>query len=403
MKKINERSIILLIMVLQFIFLTTTMMIMPMGPDLTKAIGLNPADIGYLNGAATLAAAITGILLAPILDKFDRKKLLITFCLGKAVTTILCLFAWDTSSLMTILVVSALFGGPAGAVMLSVIMDIVPPEQRGKAMGMVSSSFAIAAIIGIPSMLELSRWFGWTVPFIVTGSLAVILTLLVTSRLPAMTAHLNNKRPPMQLREMISRPEIMIALILVCSHMMGHFLIVPNIASFFIFNLDYPREELGLLYLVGGIASIVLLQITGRLLDKGLALLLSLVLTLVIVATIYGGFVSSGVIPALLVFTLFMAATSARNSTTMAVISQLPAPHERAGFMSFYTTIGNISAGLAGFISAQLLSSTSTGTLSGMGQVGSIAMILMLIHPVLIFIMLKRLGNSGIPQRPKLA
>lgn len=403
MQKVNERSVILLVMLLQFVFLTTTMMIMPMGPDLTLAIGLNPSDIGYLNGAATLAAAFTGILLAPYLDKFDRKKLLIIFCLGKAVTTILCLFAWDTTSLMTILVVSALFGGPAGAVMLSVIMDIVPPEQRGKAMGMVSSSFAIAAIIGIPSTLELSRLFGWTVPFIVTGGLATVLTLFVACRLPKMNAHLDKRENSVHLSKMISRPEIVIALMLVCSHMLGHFLIVPNIASFFVFNLNYPREELGLLYLVGGISSIVLLQITGRLLDKGIALVLSTVLTLIIVTSIYSGFVSLGAMPALLTFTLFMAATSARNSTTMAIVSQIPAPQERAGFMSFYTTFGNISAGIAGFISAKLLSSSDSGALNGMGEVGSIAIALLLIHPILIFFILKRMGKKELSRRVNLA
>ncbi|TQV87112.1 MFS transporter [Aliikangiella coralliicola] len=394
MREANTRGVIILIMLLQFVFLTTTMMIMPLGPELAESIAMDPADIGYLNGFATLAAAIAGIMLAPILDRYDRRKLLLIACLGKAITTLLCAVAWDTQSLIFILIISALFGGPAGAVMLSVIMDLIPPQQRGKAMAMVSSAFSLSAIIGIPTMLQLASWKNWTLPFLTTGVLGATLCLVAVSQLPKMTEHINREKPKLDLKKLLSKPEIVMALALVSCHMLGHFMIVPNIATFFVFNLDYPKDSLGLLYLVGGIASLITLQLTGRILDKGFPMMLASTLTAIIIFSIIAGFIAPGLIPVMLVFALFMAATSARNSSTMAVVSKIPAPHERAGFMSFYTTVGNISAGLAGFVSAQILSVDTTNEIQGMPQLAGLAVILMSLHPVILFLLLRREKSS---------
>ena len=53
------------------------MMIMPLGPDFVRELDM-PADrIGYLAGAATLAAALGSALSAAWLDRFERKPVLL--------------------------------------------------------------------------------------------------------------------------------------------------------------------------------------------------------------------------------------------------------------------------------------------------------------------------------------
>ena len=59
---------------------------------------------------------------------------------------------WATLKAAALSVVLAgIFGGPASALSLAIIADVIPPHRRGKAMGTVMGSFALASILGLPA------------------------------------------------------------------------------------------------------------------------------------------------------------------------------------------------------------------------------------------------------------
>lgn len=60
-----------------------------------------------------------------------------------------------------------------------------------------------------------------------------------------------------------------------------------------------------------------------------------------------------------------MALSSARASTTLAITAAIPAPHQRAAFMSFQGTVTNVAAGLGSLLSARYLVSDEHGALHG--------------------------------------
>jgi len=129
--------------------------------------------------------------------------------------------------------------------------------------------------------------------------------------------------------------------------MFGHFLLIPHFANYFQFNLGFPREQIASLYLCGGLASMATMRLCGGWIDQGRAqgaiLLTSLALALITLV----GFALPAGLPLYLLFTLFMALSSARASTTLAVTAAIPAPHQRAAFMSFQGSVTNVAAGLA--------------------------------------------------------
>ena len=91
------------------------MMIMPLGPDFVRELDM-PADrIGYLAGAATLAAALGSALSAAWLDRFERKPVLLALLALLVLRFALlgaCAGASDAHQLTWLFVLSAFIAGP---------------------------------------------------------------------------------------------------------------------------------------------------------------------------------------------------------------------------------------------------------------------------------------------------
>ncbi|UUZ46870.1 hypothetical protein LP420_24360 [Massilia sp. B-10] len=46
------------------------------------------------------------------------------------------------------------------------------------------------------------------------------------------------------------------------------FLLVPHFAAYYLLNLDFPRDQLALLYLAGGVCALLAVQLLGRVVDR---------------------------------------------------------------------------------------------------------------------------------------
>ncbi|WP_438993774.1 MFS transporter, partial [Pseudemcibacter sp.] len=107
-----EHKVVWLSALIQLANVIEFMLILPLGPDLTIGIGIPSSNMGLLGGIYTFAAAFSAILVAPYLDRFDRKKAVIFFLIGLSVSTYLCSHAFDTYSMLAGRTLSGIFGGP---------------------------------------------------------------------------------------------------------------------------------------------------------------------------------------------------------------------------------------------------------------------------------------------------
>ena len=113
--------------------------------------------------AYAFAAGISGLLTAGFADRFDRKKLLLFFYTGFIAGTAWCGLAQSFESLLLARIVTGLFGGVIGSVVLAIATDLFAPQMRGRVMGFIQTAFAASQILGIPDRhlsiepLELAR------------------------------------------------------------------------------------------------------------------------------------------------------------------------------------------------------------------------------------------------------
>ncbi len=339
------------------------MMVMPLGPELVTRLGMLPEQTGYFSGGATLGAALLGLLAAPWLDRVNRKPALLVLLVLRFLLLMACALAEDSQTLLLLFILSGCVAGPLGAILMAAVLDLVPPAERGRRLAYVGMAFSLAAILIVPAALVLAQWSGWQSPFLLFGAGGLLLALLCAIWLPSLPV---NRAPAGQgMRQLLGSPLCQGALFILCLQMFGHFLLIPHFANYFQFNLGFPREQIASLYLCGGLASMATMRLCGGWIDQGRAqgaiLLTSLALALITLV----GFALPAGLPLYLLFTLFMALSSARASTTLAVTAAIPAPHQRAAFMSFQGSVTNVAAGLGSLFSARYLVSEEGGALQG--------------------------------------
>jgi predicted MFS family arabinose efflux permease len=364
-----ERKIIAIVACVQFVHIVDFMMVMPLGPDFAKELGIRVSHLGVVAGAYTLAAAISGVICSFFIDRLDRKIALILSVVGLGIGTASGAWAQDFHSLLFARVLAGVFGGPAASTSLALISDVVPHLRRGKALGTAMMSFSLASVFGVPMGLELARMGGWQMPFIVIGSLALVVALFVLFALPSMTGH-RSQALQHSIWEghlaLLKQPSVWHSYSLTFCLMMSGFLVFPNIASYVQLNLGFPRDDMGKLYLAGGIVSFAVMRFVGILVDRYGSALWFLVGSIGFFFGLIGGFFGN---PPLMgpygIFLVFMSFGTVRNIAANTLTSKVPKPSERAGFMSLQSSVQHTATAFGGIASSRLLTTDESGKLAG--------------------------------------
>lgn len=153
----RERWLLLTLAGIQFTHILDFMIMMPLGPQFTALFGISNAQFGLLVSAYTLSAGLSGLMAATYIDRFSRKRLLLTMYSLFGLATLACGLAPDYMSLMLARVAAGLFGGVLSALSQTIVADVIPFERRGRAMSVVMTSFSVSTVAGGAARLVLGR------------------------------------------------------------------------------------------------------------------------------------------------------------------------------------------------------------------------------------------------------
>ena len=382
----RELAVILLIAAVQFVNILDFVMVMPMGPDFAVALGIPVARLGLVGGSYTAAAAAAGLIGSLFLDRFDRRPALGIAMLGLVAGTALGGVATSLTTLMASRMVAGAFGGPATSLSFSIVADVVPEENRGRAVGIVMGAFSIAQVFGVPAGLELARRFGWRAPFFVVAGIGVLIAAGAVLLLPPLRGHLEHRKEIVPLSRLVAQRNVRLSWSMTFVVMAAGFVLIPNLSAFVQYNLGYPRAHLGFLYFIAGLVSLVGLQLAGRVTDRFGSFRAGTAGSLALSLTIFAGFVlSPPPISVIAIFVCFMLAMSFRNVAYNTLTSKVPRADERARFMSIQSAVQHTASALGAFLSARMLGLRADGSLSGMENVAFVAIALTLLLPLFLF------------------
>ena len=265
----SERVVLLILAAIQFTHIMDFMVMMPLAPQLMRELSLGAGQFSALVAAYSIAAGVVGLLCAPFIDRFDRRTLLLCAYAGFTIATLVCGLASNAHALLLARALGGAFGGVSGSLCLAVVSDIVPPERRAAGIGIIMTSFAVAAAIGVPVGLQLAHYFGWRSPFLYLAAFAAVTWGVAFRFIPSVRGHLQSGTSKGQaFKELLRDRNAGRAILFMAVMVLGHFSIIPLLSAHLVGDVALPEKFLFLVYVVGGVLSVVTAPRVGRLADR---------------------------------------------------------------------------------------------------------------------------------------
>ncbi|HUX91203.1 MAG TPA: MFS transporter [Gallionellaceae bacterium] len=376
----QEKSLLRSLSGIQFSHILDVMIIMPLAPMLMRTFDLTAVQFGLLVSAYTFMGAISSIAAAMVIDRFDRRRVMLVFFAAFIIATALCAVAPSYHLLLFARGLSGVFGGVLGSLVHVYIADCFPYEHRGRATGKITAAFSVATVLGVPVSLLLVNHtvLGWRAPFIVVALFAAVFWWLAYKAIPSIPTRITDQRwsrTLVPMKQVLSYANHWRAYAYMFLMMMGGFTVIPYITLYSTLNLNFPETLLPLLYLSGGAFTFFTSQWIGRLADRhGKARVFRITAVLAMLPILAMTHVTS--IPwwgVLCITTPFFIFVSGRFVPGMAIITSAGVPHLRGTFMGITSAVQSIGSSVATLVAGFIITINADGLLEHYNIVGYIA------------------------------
>lgn len=376
----KERFYTIILAAIQVVHILDFVIMMPLGPRFMRVFNITPVEFSTLVSAYTFSAGIVGFFGALYADHFDRKKFLLFNFAGFIIGTFMCAIAPNFGALLTARIIAGAFGGVLNACVLSLVSDLIPFQRRGAAMGVVMSAFSISSILGVPTGLFIANAFDWHGAFYFICIIGLIFWVASIIMLPSVKV---NSRPKgfkdnlVKFKSILSQKDYLQAFTLTSVLGFGIFMIIPFISTYMVRNVGMTEEQLPLIYLVGGLCTIVTARTVGKLCDKtgSFKVFKTVAIISIVPILLLTNLPPAPLWIALVATTLFTMFGSARFIPAMTLVSAVVKPEERGTFMSLENASRQLSSGLASQGAGLILGSTAAGALTHYNIVGFVGVL----------------------------
>ena len=370
-----QSFLVALLAFIQFTIILDFIIMSPLGAILMPALDITAAQFGVAVSAYAFSAGISGVLAAGFADKFDRKRLLLFFYVGFTAGTTLCALAPNYHVLLLGRIVTGLFGGVVGSVVLAIVTDLFPLHQRGRVMGFVQTAFAASQVLGIPVGLFLANRWNWHVSFGAIVILAIVVIVSVLLLMRPVNEHLKltqDRNAFAHLIATVTEPSYTLAFGVTTLLATGGFMLMPFGSAFTVHNLGIDIEHLPTIYLVSGLFSIFTGPLVGRLSDaigKFPTFVFGTAMSIVMVL-IYTHLGQTTLTIAIVVNVLMFVGIFSRMIPSQALISAIPAANQRGSFSAISASVQQLSGGLGSVFAAAIITQNADGSLGHFDRIG---------------------------------
>jgi predicted MFS family arabinose efflux permease len=375
---------------LQFTVILDFMIMSPLGAIVMPTLHISPQQFGLAVSSYAFSAGTSGFLAAGFADRFDRKRLLLFFYFGFMLGTLLCALATTYPLLLAARIVTGLFGGVIGSVVLAITTDLFPLEMRGRVMGVISTAFAASQVLGLPAGLYLTSHWDWHAPFLAIVAIGVPAGVLIMLFMRPVVAHLALKQersPLMHLIHTVAEPRNRVAFLLVMLMPTGGYMLMPFGTAYIVNNVGLTFAVLPVIYLVTGVSSIFVGPLVGKASDsfgKFTVFCCGSLVTLIMVP-LWTNIGHASLATVIVINVILFAGIFSRMIPAQALVSAIPEPTKRGAFNAVSASLqqfaGGVSAGVAGW----LIIERPDGSLAHFNWLGYLVMAIALVTFALMY------------------
>lgn len=374
----REKYFLLTLAGIQFSHILDFMIMMPLGPILMHEFGIDTHEFGLLVASYSFSAAFSGFLGATFIDRFERKRLLIVIFGLFGCATLACGLAPGYLTLLVARGLAGAFGGVLGALVQTMVGDVIPFARRARASGTISTAFSFSTVAGVPLSLWLANHLQWRAPFIFIGVLTFLFIFVGVRILPELHHHLSKEKrshPFAAMFEVLRDINHLRALLFGTLIIFAGFTVIPYITVFAVYNVGISQHDIPFVYFAGGAATLFTARIIGRWADaSGKVEVYRIIAVAAMVPILVITHLDTEPLWVwLLCTTAFFVLVSGRFIPAMAVITSAAQPKLRGTFMSLNSTTQSLAMGLATTLGGFIITQDKAGLIVGYPIVGYIA------------------------------
>lgn len=395
-----QALLIALLTFTQFTIILDFIIMSPLGAILMPSLGITAGQFGIAVSAYAFSAGLSGILAAGFADRFDRKRLLLFFYVGFTLGTALCAAAQTYHVLLLGRIVTGLFGGVIGAVVLAIVTDLFPLHLRGRVMGFLQTAFAASQVLGIPAGLFLANHWNWHVCFAAIVVVSIAAIAIIALVMEPVDAHLKlkqDKNPFHHLIATIGQPRYTLAFAVTTLLATGGYMLMPFSSAFTVHNLGIDITHLPTIYLVSGLFSIVTGPLVGRASDafgKYPTFVFGCAMTVVMVL-IYTHLGHVSLATAILVNVLMFVGIFSRMIPSQALMSAIPDASQRGSFSAVSASLQQLSGGLGSVLAGAIIAQAPDGSLIHFDRIGYVVVATTIVTLVMMYFVQKAVAERA--------
>lgn len=156
-------------------------------PSVMKAMetsmGFDLKEFGMINVVRACSTAFAGPVWARMADTGDRRVLMAGACFSWGLISCCCAFAFSKASFIGLMVLNGVLLSSMGPIAQSVVPDVAPPGQVGRAFGLMKATGHIGCIVATfvttISQMEIYGMAGWRVAFLFIGAISIVFSFAI--------------------------------------------------------------------------------------------------------------------------------------------------------------------------------------------------------------------------------
>ena len=241
-------------------------------PSLAHSLNISVGAAGLLVTVYSFSAVLAHFFSGSLSDHYGRRKFLLA---GVLVFALASWFSSQSQNYLELLLARALTGLGAGTISTCSVAfagDWFPYAVRGRAIGLISTAYFAALILGVPLATQIADRYGWRHTFLFFGLLAFV---VAGSSLALPDEKLDPHRSPEKLRatvhafgSFLSRRDTKAALgiaFLVSGGLVGF---ITYIGQWLNSHFDIPTRTIGWVFMLGGLVAVGGAPLGGNLSDR---------------------------------------------------------------------------------------------------------------------------------------
>lgn len=181
----SRRRILTVLFVGVFMAALDAAIIAPAIPALRSAFSVDNSQIGLVTIVFTLGSLVSTALMASLSDRYGRRPIYLANVAGFALGSLMIALAPSFGMVLVGRVIQGLSAGGITPTASAVVGDAFPPEERGKALGMIGATFGMAFLVGplVASLVLVALSWHWI--FLINLPVAALILAMGARALPS--------------------------------------------------------------------------------------------------------------------------------------------------------------------------------------------------------------------------